>query len=195
MKKFSRLPLGGLVLACALRVFAQDTPSLKDTLQWMQNTLESGAGSLYISTGKDGSVEKRELKMPDAKSCAVSFAYQTGPLEKNSYGIIDKPTLQQLEKFNLKDIDPTTIEAGKPIHTKDGDKPADAMGPYVSFSAITRDNAKLISAFMTLHPALGAQESYTTEALIFELPYPYATRFTRAFKHAVLLCGGKPSSF
>jgi hypothetical protein len=195
MKAFLSLTTIGLILTFALRVPGQDTPSLKDTLQWMQNTLDSGAGSLYINTGKDGSVEKRELTMPDAKSCVVSFAYQTGPLEKNSYGIIDKPKFQQLEKFNLKDIDPTTVEAGKPIHTKAGDKPADAMGPYVSFSATTRDNAKLISAFMTLHPAPGAQESYTTESLIFELPYPYATRFTKAFKHAVLLCGGKPSSF
>ena len=50
-----------LILLSGIPVFAQDTPGLKDTLQWMQNTLDSGAGSLYISTGKDGAVEKREL--------------------------------------------------------------------------------------------------------------------------------------
>jgi hypothetical protein len=161
----------------------------------MQNTLDSGAGSLYISMGKDGSVEKRELTMPDAKSCAVSFAYQTGPLEKNSYGIIEKPTFQLLERFNLKDIDPTTIESAKPIHTNAGDKPADMMGPYAGFSATTRDNAKLISNFTTLHPAPGAQGSFISDSLTFELPYPYSARFTKAFKHAVMLCGGKPSSF
>ena len=190
-----KLSTAALLLTCAWATLAQDTPTLKDTLQWMQNTLDSGAGSLYISTGKDGAVEKRETTMPDAKSCAVSFAYQTGPLEKNSYGIINKPTFQVLEKFNLKDIDPTTIESAKPIHTNAGDKPADMMGPYVVFSATTRDNAKLISDFTTLHPAPGTQESFTSDSLTFELPYPYSARFTKAFKHAVILCGGKASSF
>lgn len=102
---------------------AQDTVSLKDTLQWMQNTLDSGGGSLYMLQ-KDGSTEKREVTMPDARSCEVSFQYQTGPDEKNSYGIITKPTFKLLEKFNFKDIDPTTIQSGKP--TKDG-KPADIL--------------------------------------------------------------------
>lgn len=182
------------IVLLAVPSVAQE-PSLKDTLQWMQNTLDSDAGSLYISTGNDGSVEKRELKMPEAKTCAVGFAYQTGPLEKNSYGIIDRPTFQVLERFNLKDIDPTTVESGKPVHTNAGDKPADIVGPYVVFSATMRDNAKLISNFMTLHPASGAQESFASDSLTFELPYPYSARFTKAFKHAVALCGGKPSSF
>ena len=189
-----KLAAVGLVVVCALPAFAQVTPSLKDTLQWMQNTLDSGAGNLYVKTGKD-EIEKRELTMPDAKSCAVAFAYQTGPAEKNSYGIINKPTFQVLEKFNLKDIDPTTIESGKPVHTNAGDKPADILGPFVTFSATIRDNAKLISDFTTLHPTPGAQESFTSDSLTFELPYPYSERFTKAFKHAVTLCGGKASSF
>ena len=133
--------------------------------------------------------------MPDAKSCSVSFAYQTGPLEKNSYKIIDKPAFQLLEKFNLKDIDPKTIEAGKPLHANAGDMPADTMGPYAAFSATTRDNAKVISNFTILNPTVTQGPSYTSDSLIFNLPYPYAARFTKAFKHAVTLCGGKPSSF
>lgn len=179
-------------MCAAFATLAQDSPTLKDTLQWMQNTLDSGAGSLYMSKGNDGEVEKRELTMPDAKSCTVSFAYQTGPLEKYSYGIIAKPTFQLLQKFNLKDIDPTMIDLGKP--TKDG-KPADTLGPYVIFSATTRDNAKVISNITTLHPTPDTQESFTSDSLTFTLPYPYSERFTKAFKHAVALCGGKHSSF
>jgi hypothetical protein len=187
-----KLSTAALFLVSSSAALAQDTVSLKDTLQWMQNTLDSGAGSLYMSQ-KDGSTEKREVTMPDAKSCEISFQYQTGPAEKFSYGIITKPTFKLVEKLNFKDIDPTTIVVGKP--TKDG-KPADIMGPFVIFFATTRDNAKLISNFTTLYPVPVTQEpSFTSDSLTFELPYPYAARFTKAFKHAVTLCGGKASSF
>lgn len=180
--------IAGLILVCAATyALAQDTPTLKDTLAWMQNTLDSGAGSLYMNQ-KDGSTEKRELTMPDANSCEVSFQYQTGLLANHSYGIITKPTFKLIEKFNFKDIDPTTITGGKP--TKDG-KPADMIGPYVIFVATTRDNAKLISNINTSPTA----QAFTSDSLTFELPYPYADRFTKAFKHAVALCGGKASSF
>jgi hypothetical protein len=192
MKTFSLLAIAGLVLACAFHVSGQDTPSLKDTLQWMQNTLDSGAGSLYISQ-KDGSTEKREVTLPDAKTCEVSFQYQTGLVENYSYGVISKPTFKLVQRVNLKDIDPTMIDGGKP--TKDG-KPADIMGPFVTFFATTRDNAKVISNFLSLYPVPVKQEpSFTSDSLTFGLPYPYVARFTKAFKHAVALCGGKPSSF
>jgi hypothetical protein len=181
-----KLIIAGVILMCATYAFAQDTPTLKETLEWVQNTLDSGAGSLYMSQ-KDGSTEKRELTMPDAKSCAVSFQYQTGLLENYSYGVIKQPTFKLVEKFNFKDIDPTTIESGKP--TKDG-KPADIMGPYVIFNATTRNNAKLISNYSTT-----TTQTFTSDSLTFELPYPYADRFTKAFSHAVALCGGKASSF
>ena len=184
-----KLVIAGLTLMCAATcALTQDTPTLKETLDWMQNTLDSGSGSLYI-TQKDGSTEKREVTLPDAKSCEVSFQYQTGLVANYSYGIITKPTFKLTERFNFKDIDPTTIESGKP--TTDG-KPADIMGPYVIFVATTRDNAKLISNFRDILPL---PQRFTSDSLIFELPYPYADRFTKAFKHAVALCGGKASSF
>lgn len=189
-----KLVYAGLILVCAAtHVLAQGTPTLKETLEWMQNTLDSDYGSLYMSQ-KDGSTEKRELKLPDAKSCEVSFQYQTGPVGSYSYGVITKPTFKVIEKFNFKDIDPTTIGSGKPAHTKAGDKPADILGPYVLFFATTRNNAKLISNVSTTYPDPTTQ-TYTSDSLTFELPYPYAHRFTRAFKHAVALCGGKASSF
>lgn len=184
-----KLVIVGAILVCVATyaLAQQDTPNLKETLEWMQNTLDSGAGSLYMSQ-KDGSTEKREVTLPDAKSCEVSFQYQTGLLENYSYGVIRKPTFKVIERFNFKDIDPTTIESGEP--TKDG-KPADMIGSYVIFNATTRDNAKLISN----NNGTTTTQTFTSDSLIFELPYPYADRFTKAFKHAVTLCGGKASSF
>jgi hypothetical protein len=183
--------VAGLALICAASAFAQNTPSLKDTLLWMRNTLDSGAGSLYMSQ-KDGSTEKREWTMPGAQSCDVGFSYQTGILTPNSFGIIKNPTYKLVEKLNLKDIDPTTISSGKP--PSDGGL-ADIIGPYVIFSATTRDSAKVISGVATLYPAPVTEEPFTGDSLIFEMPYPYSDRFTKAFKHAVMLCGGKPSIF
>jgi hypothetical protein len=182
-----KLVIAGVILVCvATYAFAQDTPTLKETLEWMQNTLDSGGGSLYMNH-KDASTDKRELTMPDAKSCEVSFQYQTGLLENYSYGVIAKPTFKLIQRFNFKDIDPTTIQSGKP--TKDG-KPADTLGPYVIFFATTRNNAKLISNIGTT-----TAQTFTSDSLTFQLPYPYADRFTKAFNHAVALCGGKTSSF
>ena len=189
-----KLVIAGLILVCAATyALAQHTPTLKETFEWMQNTLDSSSGSLYMSQ-KDGSTEKRELTLPDAKSCEISFQYQTGPVENYSYGVIAKPTFKLIEKFNFKDIDPTTIRSGKPAHTKAGDKPADILGPYVIFFATTRDNAKLISNVSTTYPVPTTQ-TFASDSLTFELPYPYAERFTKAFKRAVALCGGKASSF
>lgn len=182
-----RFTIAGLALAlcCACSVFAQGTPSLKDTLQWIHNTLESGAGSLYMSIGNDGEIEKRELTMVTAETCEVTFQYQTGPLEKNSFGVIATPTFQLVQKFNFRDIDPTIITAGKA--SKDG-KPADTLGPYVIFTATARNNIKAIQN-------RSSGTDYTSDSLTFQLPYPYANRFTKAFKNAVVLCGGKASSF
>ena len=184
-----KLIIVGLTLLCAGScAFAQDTPTLKETLEWMQNTLDSGAGSLYMSQ-KDGSTEKREVTLPEAKSCEVTFQYQTGLLANHGYGIITKPDFKLLEKFNFKNIDPNTVESGKP--TKNGE-PTDIIGPYVVFFATTRDDAKLISNTRDL---LQTPQTFTSDSLTFSLPYPYAERFTKAFKHAVALCGGKASSF
>ncbi len=186
-----RTLLALIVLLIASTAQAQ---SLKDTLQWMQNTLRSGGGSLYISLNADGATEKRELTMPSVTSCEVSFLYQTGPLEKGSFGVIAQPAYRLATRFNLRDIDPTTVTAATD-GVKPTDMPADIVGPYTIFSATTRDSAESISHVVTLYPAPVTLESYTTDSLIFELPYPYAERFTKAFKHAVTLCGGKPSTF
>jgi len=183
--------LFAFILAIATAVQAQKQgPTLKETLQWMQNTLASGSGDLHVSASDDGSVEKRELRLAEAETCEISFAYQTGPLEKFSYGIISKPAFKLIQKFNLKDIDPTTIEVGQP--TRDG-KHADMLGPFALFSATTTDNAQLIFATAGVHP--DSLLHYSTESLMFSIPYPYSERFTKAFKHAVALCGGKPSAF
>jgi hypothetical protein len=51
------------ILSVATAVQAQkEGPTLKETLQWMQNTLASGAGALYMSTSDDGAVEKRGIE-------------------------------------------------------------------------------------------------------------------------------------
>ena len=179
------------MVSVATAVQAQKAdPTLKETLQWMQNTLASGSADLYISTSDGGAVEKRELRLPAAETCEVSLTYQTGPLEKNSYGVIAKPTFKLTQKFNLKDIDPSKIEAGQP--TKDG-KPADIVGPFVIFTATATNNAQLISGATGVHP--DSLLHYSTESLTLEIPYPYSERFTKAFKHAVALCGGRRSAF
>jgi hypothetical protein len=49
--------------------------------------------------------------------------------------------------------------------------------------------------FLIVRDLLPTPQTFTSDSLTFELPYPYADRFTKALKHAIVLCGGKPSSF
>lgn len=159
----------------------QTNPSLADTLQWMQNTLNSEAGRMDVKTGS--SLEMRMWTMPEAASCKVTFEYQSGKA-----GVVsgfETVGWRAIYKFDLKDIDPTSIRT----------MPAgsDVMGPKSVMFLRTRNDVASIS--YTLPLTLPDHSPFTTEWMVFEFGTPYAVRFVKAFKHAVSLCGGKASAF
>jgi hypothetical protein len=163
----------------------QSDPSLKATEQWMQNTLNNAdSGALFVQL--ETRIEKRSWSMPSAVKCDVSFEYQTGEAAAAPGGF-KKVAYDALWKFNLKDIDPTSIQLA---HAG-----SDLIGPKSIISIATRDNANLITLEYPLgvSPENGAPTP--SDSLVFEFGSPYAERFTKAFKHAVVLCGGKSSTF
>ena len=77
--------------------------------------------------------------------------------------------------FNLGDIDPSAIS----FHRN-------------SFEAkTTNDERKIEWKFELAHVLYPAK----TNSVFFNLASAYGPRFATAFKHAVELCGGKPSKF
>jgi hypothetical protein len=142
-------------------------PTLAETLAWMHNTLDSGLGD---TATKD---EVRQNRMSFA-SCDVTFVYQVVKESKTTY--------RNSNTFNLKGIDPTSITETPGGH--------DILAKTSIVTFNTTDNSKLITLRLPSDP-----DGTPTDSLLIDFPSDYATRFVKAFKRAVILCGGKQSNF
>jgi|ERR1039458_195164 hypothetical protein len=143
--------------------------TLAVTLAWMHNTLDSGLGDTATTD------EVRQNRM-SFTSCDVTFVYQTVK-DKDS-----KTTYRNSNAFNLKSIDPTSISVTSGGH--------DILAKTSIVTFNTTDNAKLINLRLPSDP-----DGTSTDSLLIDFPSDYANRFVKAFRRAVILCGGKQSTF
>jgi hypothetical protein len=142
-------------------------PTLAETLAWMHNTLDSGLGD---TATKD---EVRQNRM-SFTSCDVTFVYQVVKESKTTY--------RNSNTFNLKGIDPASIAATTGGH--------DILAKTSIVTFNTTDNAKIINLRLP-----SDSDGTPTDSLLIDFPSDYATRFVKAFRRAVILCGGKQSNF
>jgi V8-like Glu-specific endopeptidase len=142
-------------------------PAVRDTLQWMQNSLNAGGGDQFKGE------ETLSIRLIDFSGCRVHFAYTESKDGKEIF--------RSEPMFNLDDIDPTTISL-RAILGKD------QPGTNDLFVAHTQNDAKKI-----VWKVNGAEN--TDSKVIFIFPRDYGVRFARAFGDAVEVCGGKPSTF
>jgi len=161
-----------------LRVLSPKTsPAILKTLHWMQNTLADEEGkTLY--PGKDGNVETRENLLPDLRGCEVTFVYATVTDWKETYRI--------RQQMDLGTLDPSSIGIDTIGH--------DIIGPVSDVTAYTTDKAPTVRAEINDRNWQPAMLTPSAD-LLWVLPAPYATRFAKALRQAVTLCGGKRSSF
>ena len=146
----------------------QNNPAVKETLRWMQTSLENGGGDYYVGH------EVRSTRLEDFVGCKVHFVRSTSQV----------PFVNEVNYFfSLGDIDPTTIELwkGQPrpsikFRTRNGEKKITIRFSWQSETKVKPDSTWLLLEL----------EGIDTE---------YADRFTEAFTHAVKMCGGKPSFF
>jgi hypothetical protein len=150
----------------------QKSPSLPETLQWMQNSLAVGSGDVFIGG------ERRSIRLGSFSGCRVTFIYTTHKVGA------DKETFHLEQSFSLSDIDSEWVSffASK---LKD-----DAGSGYGQFTALTRNDAQVVAARSVLQ-----NFDYTDSFVMFEFSTEYGPRFLKAFRHAVSICGGKPSIF
>jgi hypothetical protein len=153
-----------------------------DALEWMQNSLDAGDADQYQQAGE----EKDSLRLIDFSGCRVHFANtislrSSWPGDATQEKWYWKETFRSEPIFNLDDIDPTTIFLGT---AHKGQPDASDL-----FYAYTQNKAKKIVW------KVNGEES-TDNVVMFGFPVAdYSLRFKKAFRHAVEVCGGKPSMY
>ncbi|MGB2678826.1 MAG: trypsin-like peptidase domain-containing protein [Candidatus Acidiferrum sp.] len=149
---------------------AEATPSfskssLKDTLRWMQNSLRD-EGTSPLPEGGTFSAE-----LTDFSGCSAHFTVR---------GVDKGGEEWRAEDFlNLNDIDPATVVFDRDSKDK----------PKTLFGALTTNKRNSVKVLSTT----GEHENVSEIAFFFGYP-AYGDQFAEAFRHAVNLCGGKPSA-
>lgn len=178
-------------------------PSLAETLQWMDNTYNRHGGSFghgHWETYSVGKLFQRRDTRLTYDGCKMTVSVSGGLLVDN-YQDSSKHT------FRLSDIDPISVRT-RAYSSQLAGIACDAFPSLgmvcdiAEMSFETRNKVPLVeSEYHHVYPELkGAEhDTYsrdkTNETSILIDDVKYAARFEAAFRHAVMLCGGRPSAF
>lgn len=166
----------------------QPAASLKDTLQWMHN-FAADNGYQYTGqktwdagpcdVGTPNCEQRHDVTTFDSQGCSATVTWSV-TLNYKDYGT-------HTYRFSLKDLDPKSVAYGK-------DRPFE-----VGVSADTTNSAKKVNASFAAPADTGSGKYHDESPQTFvELVFnsqDNGKRFAAAFKHAIQLCGGKPSLF
>jgi hypothetical protein len=196
-------PMLSMVVLIASLPTQAEGPSLAETLQWMDNTYNRHGGSLghgHWETYSVGKLFQRRDTQFIYDGCRMTVSVSGGILVEN---------YQDSSKniFNLSDVDPSSIHT-RAYSSQTAGIACDAfpsLGMTCDLAEMifeTRNKVPRIdSEHHHIYPELkGADhESHssdrTNESSILFDDVNYAARFQNAFRHAVVLCGGRPSAF
>jgi hypothetical protein len=198
----------------------QQNPSLADTETWIAQTF--GEGKHYHPYFMDHAIQRIKflnIGKSDGTQCYMWFEVENGDAESvnNAYWkTLDsgKADYERLLRFDqdiyLADIDPRSIKASEVRRD-----PENATGPHTGLGDRPppdwQDNSYILVSIKTTNdkasivensPNLGGKGK-TYRSLEHEVGFnggiavkpEYAPRFIKAMRHAVELCGGKPSTF
>jgi hypothetical protein len=157
------------VWPCLAQTQDKGNPSLKDTLRWMQTS--SASQGHTFQAGED-----RSTQLTKFSGCQVTIVYTTTKDWKETY--------HQEITFNLSDIDSDTglFEDYKNV--------SDGFEGIGIFTAITRNDEERVHYKIST-----TGQEFDGSSVIFDFRSAYGHKFSKAFRHAVNLCGGKPSLF
>jgi hypothetical protein len=159
------------VLILTALAFGQSTPNLRTTTTWMQDF----ASTHSIWANDDGSMAFEHLQIDGCRVFATIWMTKDGK-------VIPPKENDAAFSFSLGDLDPQTVRTVVPNDHN--------VRAYVEFE--TTDSKRLIQ----LSSQKGAPVGVGMASWEINLDNKEnADRFTNAFKHAVTLCGGKPSTF
>jgi hypothetical protein len=171
--------------------------SLRETLQWMKDTAPSHIG--YLSTEIENGTWRLHWEYGNPSQCDIKATVTSHEVAREDGSVYEDDTVFI---FNLNDIDPKSVSV---THVPG------VLGPETGIMFETKNELPNIACKTviktkgedygkTMREADGkdrcnwgmASSSYV--GFDFQ-SISYAKRFARALRHAVELCGGKPSPF
>ena len=158
--------LSVVTTACCL-VGCNHEPSRKDTLQWMHDFLAEHSGDSTV-VGDGVWRTSYSLESDGCKVTLTDLEERKSDPQRRDY--------KEIYQFSLSELDPTTAKFVK--------------AEYGSFADVgTRDKRSVIHMWED-----GKDYPQWSLRIVFSDDND-AYRFAKAMKHAVELCGGKPSTF
>ncbi len=201
----------------------QSGPSLRETEEWMSRTVNSATFAPSISHGLymeglfgDGSFEHTSISFGAdmqqlERNGTGCYCKITAIIESSSppNSVFDDFTAVDVYRFHLKDIDPASITAAKEDMTlarvwvagtvqfvTADDKPAihfqTTQWKVADYHHTSKDNFDFC---IGPDKSCEKKDELHTGVQIGVDSLEFAQRFAKAFRHAVELCGGKPSIF
>lgn len=197
-----------LIMLVELPVVQAEGPSLAETLQWMDSTYNShqaeggsfghGLQEVYSS----GKLFKSRSERFTYNGCQFMLFIKDNPVAS----LYRELYTSEIDMVNLRDVDPASIK----LYLFDSQ--ASGLSCNIDPKYMTCDIAELDfetpdqtplfkEHFHAVYPKLRGKDhdayhdgkTFVAEFLLDNVEY--AKRFTRAFRYAVKLCGGKPSPF
>jgi hypothetical protein len=196
LRQWERFSLA-ILLSLVLIPTAQ-AQTLKETLDWMRNTLQPSGALGMDQNGASrysvmpGYLHAETIKKFSYESCKVTLVKLQEDIDPALFGNSTPNLTEYTESFSLADIDPATI-----THDS-GD--GDLNGKIVVFST-TNDKKTIHCSAVNKNPGkefgkdAGCLPAYDNSEQLRFSTTQYTLRFAKALKHAVQLCGGKPSTF
>jgi hypothetical protein len=189
---------------------------LSDTLAWMDNTYnpskgtsrDGGHGEMVFYTKQFGKqiLFFRRTESFTSDGCQMTLQTKDDPSsEISQVSYIDSSV-----RFNLRDINPQSFKmstydpryAGNSCESFDPDTIATMHCSVAQLDFLTHSEAPLVDKRThTIFPNTEGSGHETTEASKDRKAYfvfddsEYASRFAKAFRHSIELCGGKPEPF
>ena len=173
-----------LMVMVSATVYAQQPSSLEDTLVWMDNFVADHGSQLTgqrntdkgaCKLGTPNCEPRHDVTILDSHGCLATIKW--------SVAVNYKDFGTHTYHFSLKDLDPNSVASVKD-------------NPFENAVAVeTTNSEKKVTESLTL-PGGKAEErnKHTRVELVFDNG-DNARRFAKALKHAIQLCGGKPSAF
>ncbi len=197
-----------VVVASLLSVapsLAATGPSLDETIGWMDSTYnphldQGGASGHGVQDNQNNGVSflKRNETL-SAKGCEMTLSIHDDPL------VAKDVRMDTTTSFDLGDIDPHSIKMLEYDLTSGGLSCREFPGTVCNMAVLefeTRNQLPLMAEKIHLtfpkltgkdHESDGAKRAFVANIYLDEIDY--SKRFERAFRHAISLCGAKPSTF
>ena len=207
MGKIFKIAVAVVAASCwPLASFSQDAPpSLSETLAWMEKTFNPDEGRLRYGEYAEYSQGKIWLRKTETfgyMGCKMTLHEE----DDSRAAFPGSWHTSRNYSFNLHDIDPTTFEIST-HNSKYGGIPCTTNIPGMTcdmeqiFFKTTDKNLLIDEKITTIsngtqannHKKYGTNKTFRGDFYLNNLEY--ADRFAKAFRHAIALCGGKPSPF